>query len=253
VLGAIALVLLAVFLIVESRTAEPLVPLRVFRQPMLRGANITAIVLTASVFPYFFFLTLYMQQVLSFSPMESGLGQLPIAIALAITANLTAKVVARIGFKATLALGFVIIAAGMAWFSRISTAEDGGGYFADVFGPSVLTGIGSGLAFVAVIIAATATAPPAEAGLASGLIQTTQQIGGAVGLAILVAVSTNVAIGATGAAAIVAGFSAALLTAAGFALLGAVLAMVLLAMPAPPPEAAVPTTVDEHQEGRSAR
>lgn len=261
--GGISIILLVAFFVIESKSAEPLVPLRVFRQPMLRGANITAIALTAAAFPYFFFLTLYMQQVLGFSPMQSGLGQLPVAIALAVTANLTAKVVARIGFKNTLALGLFIIAAGQFWFAALRPPGDGGGFLIDVLGPSVLTGVGSGFAFVGVIIAATALAPPEEAGLASGLINTTQQIGGAVGLAILVAVSTAgttsaVANGRTGPGeAIVDGFSLALITAGGIAVVGAVLALLLLKMPAAPAAAPAPAgeadTVDETQEGRTAR
>ncbi|WP_086664938.1 MFS transporter [Lentzea kentuckyensis] len=261
-LGALAIVLLAAFFVIESKSAEPLVPLRVFRQPVLRGANITAIALTAAAFPYFFFLTLYMQQVLGFSPMQSGLGQLPVAVALAVTANLTAKVVARIGFKNTLALGLVVIGAGQFWFAALRPPGDGGGFLIDVLGPSILTGVGSGLAFVGVIIAATALAPPEEAGLASGLINTTQQIGGAVGLAILVAVATSrttaaVADGRTGPGeAVVEGFSLALLTAGGFALVGAVLALLLLKMPATPAApapAATADVADETQEGRTTR
>jgi EmrB/QacA subfamily drug resistance transporter len=263
-LGGLAVVLLVAFVVIESKSAEPLVPLRVFRQPMLRGANITATVLTAAAFPYFFFLTLYMQQVLGFSPMQSGLGQLPVAVALAITANLTAKVVARIGFKYTLTLGLLLISVSQIWFAQLRTLGDGGGFLIDVLGPSVLTGVGSGLAFVGVIIAATALAPPEEAGLVSGLINTTQQIGGAVGLAILVAVSTSATTsaateGRTGTGeAIVDGFSIALLTAGGFALVGAALALLLLKTPAAPATPAsgpadTAEVVDESREGRTAR
>jgi hypothetical protein len=239
-LTALGVVLLGVFVAVELRARQPLVPLEVFREPMLRMANILAVTLTAAVFPFFFFVTLYLQRVLGFSPFEAGLGQLPVALAMAVAAGaLASRLVARYGVRATRTGGLLTAAAGRAWFSRIPAS--GGAYVVDVLGPAVLVGVGLGLGVVCVTIAGTMTARPDRAGLAAGLINTTQQVGGALGLAALVAVAAAGAGAEPGdapaGAALVDGFQVAMLVGAAIALGGALLAR---ALPAPTSPAAGP-------------
>ncbi|GAA3727914.1 MFS transporter [Plantactinospora mayteni] len=239
---AIAAVLLAAFVVVESRAAQPLVPLGIFRQPMLRAANVLAVLMTASIFPFFFFVTLYLQQVLDFGPFEAGLGQLPVALAMAVAAGwLAAKLIGRYGIRPTLAAGLLVAAVGLAWFAQLSPD---GSYLVDVFGPAVLVGVGLGFGVVCVTIAGTATAAQHEAGLASGLINTTQQMGGALGLAVLIALAAGATpSGPAEAVALTEGFQVGLLTGAVVALVGAVLTLMLLPgqRATPPAEVARPT------------
>jgi EmrB/QacA subfamily drug resistance transporter len=230
-LGALSIALLGAFLAIESRSAHPLVPLRIFRERELRGANILSIFITAAMFPMFFVLTLFLQQVKGYSPLEAGLGQLPFALSLIAVAGLASRLVTRIGYKMPLIAGLLIITAALTWFSNLSPD---GSYFGDVFGPTLLAGAGGALMFIPVTIAATAKAKPEQAGLASGLINTTQQVGGAIGLALLVAVATarTASVFAAGeqspAVALTDGFQVALLTGAGLAFIAALLAVVLL-------------------------
>ncbi|WP_067455524.1 MFS transporter [Actinomadura macra] len=230
-LGGLALLLLAAFVLVEVRVRDPLVPLGIFRKRELRGGNLVAVLLTMAVFPMFFVLTLYLQQVLGYGPVKAGLGQLPVAVALALSAGGGSRLVTAFGVRTPLAGGLVFVAAGLAWLSRMSSPGD---YWQDVFGPTVVMGLGGGVAFVAVTIAATAGAATEESGLASGLINTTQQIGGALGLAIAVAVSTAATEDAFAggervmAAALNEGFQAALLATAGIALASALVTLLLL-------------------------
>jgi Na+/melibiose symporter-like transporter len=230
--GALALALLAAFIVIEARAAQPLVPLRIFRLRTLRGANIVAVLLTMAMFPMFFFLTLYLQQVLGYGPIRAGLGQLPIAVTIVLMAGVTSRIVTRFGFKAPLVAGLLVVGVGLAWFSQLSAP--GGTYFGDILGPSIVSGIGAALAFISVTIAATTGPRVQEAGLASGLINTTQQIGGALGLALLVAVATARTESAVAAGeqaltvALTEGFQAALLAGAAIALAGALLAALLI-------------------------
>jgi EmrB/QacA subfamily drug resistance transporter len=223
----VAVALLVAFVVIESRAANPLVPLRVFRNPVLRGANLLAVLMTASIFPFFFFVTLYLQQVLGFGPFQAGLGQLPLALAMMVAAAvLAARLVAGAGMRLTAVVGLLCAAAGLAWFAQLSPD---GTYLTDVLGPALLIGVGLGLGVVVVTIAGTATAKPEEAGLASGLINTTQQVGGALGLAVLIALAAG-ATPDTGspAAALTDGFRYALWVGTGLALIGTALAATLL-------------------------
>ncbi|QXJ24542.1 MFS transporter [Actinomadura graeca] len=253
-LGALALLLLAVFVLVEARVRNPLVPLGIFRGRELRGGNLAAGLLTMAVFPMFYVMTLYLQQVLGDEPVEAGLGMLPVAVALALGAGGGSRLVTGLGVRAPLGVGLVIVAAGLAWFSRMSSP---GGYWQDVFGPSVVMGLGGGVAFVAVTIAATAGAAAGESGLASGLINTTQQVGGAIGLAIAVAVSTAATEDALAggervvATALNEGFQAAMLASAGIALASALVALLLL--PGRRAEAPVPVPVAADEAPRPGR
>ncbi len=232
VLGGIALVLLAAFLVIESRTRHPLMPFSIFRLRTLRGANVIGLLLGMSLFSMFFFISLYMQQVLGYEPLKAGLAYLPLAGLIIVSAGLASQLVTRVGFKPTLVAGLLFVAAGLLWFGQVSAP--GGSYVGDVLFPSMLAAIGLGLSFVPVTIAAVTNVKPDEAGLASGLINTSQQVGGALGLAILatVATSTTDDVFASGernpAVALTEGFQDAFLVGAGMALLAAVLAAVLI-------------------------
>jgi EmrB/QacA subfamily drug resistance transporter len=231
VLGAIALVLLASFLVIESRTSHPLMPFSIFRLRTLRGADIVGLLIGMSLFAMFFFLSLYMQQVLGYDALKTGFAYLPLALNIIVSAGVASQLVTRVGFKPTLIVGLVLIAIGLVWFAQVSPT---GSYVSDVLFPSLVTAWGLGLAFVPVTIAAVTGTRPDEAGLASGLINTAQQVGGALGLAILAAVANTrtdnvLASGVRNpAVALTEGFQDAFLVGAGFAVLAAVLAAVMI-------------------------
>ena len=226
-LAAVAVLLLAVFVAIERRTTQPLVPLAIFRNRTLRGANIVSVATTMAMFPMFFFLTLYTQQVLGYEPLEAGLAQLPLALSIIVTAGLASQLVNRIGYKPVLVSGLVIVAVGLAWFAQVSA---GGSFFADILGPSIVAGFGGAFAFIAGTIAATTGVTGQQAGLASGLVNTSQQIGGALGLAVLIAIATarTEAVEGPLPTALAEGFQTGFVGAAALALVGALLALVLL-------------------------
>jgi len=187
-----------------------------------------------SLFSMFFFVSLYMQQVLGYDALKAGLSYLPLAGGIIISAGLASGLVTRFGFKPVLVAGLLLTAGGLVWFAQVSPH---GSYLSDILGPSLLSAFGLGFAFVPMTVAAVAGVRPDEAGLASGLINTSQQVGGALGLAILAAVANgrtdDVMTAAHGAkaalpAALTEGFQAALTVGAGFAIAGAILAMVLI-------------------------
>jgi hypothetical protein len=179
----------------------------------------------------FFFISLYLQQVLHQSPIQAGLSYLPLSVLIIASAGGASALVTRFGFKPVLALGMVLIAAGLFWFSRVSAH---GSWLADVLGPSCLAAVGLGFSFVPVTIGAVTGTRDDDAGLASGLINTSQQVGGALGLAILASVANSRTLGLLhgGTRPVVAltdGFQRAFLVGAGIAALGALLAVVLIA------------------------
>ncbi len=225
-----SLALIAAFVVIELRTRRPLVPFSIFRMRTLRGANIVGILTGMSLFSMFFLITLYLQQVLNMSALDAGLAYLPLAIAIILAAGMAGQLVTRVGFKPVMTAGLLFVAVALGWFTQISPD---GSYVADVLGPSILAGIGLGLTFVPVTIAAMSGSKREEAGLASGLINTSQQVGGALGLAILASIansttSSSIADGSNQAVALTDGFSAAFLVGACFALLGAILAATLI-------------------------
>ena len=183
---ALAAGLLAAFVAIELRSKAPLMPFSIFRNRTLTGANVVGILTGASLFSMFFFISLYMQNVLGFSAIEAGLAYLPLAVSIIISAGIASQLVTKVGFKPILALGMLFVSAGLLWFSQISA---GGSFVADVLGPSLLAAVGLGFAFVPQTIAAMSGVADREAGLASGLINTSQQIGGALGLAVLSSVA----------------------------------------------------------------
>jgi len=174
--------------VIELRSQAPLVPFRIFRLKTLTGANVVGILLGASLFSMFFFISLYMQQVLGYSAIHAGLSYLPLALTIIVAAGLGGQLVTRFGFKPILAAGMLFVALGLAWFSQVSV---GGGFLTDILGPSLLAAMGLGFGFVTSTIAAVSGVQEREQGLASGLINTSQQIGGALGLAILSTIATS--------------------------------------------------------------
>jgi EmrB/QacA subfamily drug resistance transporter len=233
-LGALALALLGAFVAIELRSAAPLVNFGIFRMRTLTATNAVALLVAAALFAMFFFVSLYMQQVLGYDALEAGLAYLPLAAGIIVSAGVASQLVTRVGFKLVFVGGLVLTAIGLAWFSQVSVD---GSYVADILLPSLVSAVGLGFAFVSMTIAAVAGVSPQQAGLASGLINTSQQVGGALGLAILASVATSrteaVMADAHGApaalpGALTEGFQAAFTVGAGFAIVAAVLALVLI-------------------------
>jgi EmrB/QacA subfamily drug resistance transporter len=227
---AVSIALLAAFVAIEMRAAKPLVPFSIFRIRTLTGANVVGLLVGASLFSMFFFISLYMQQVLGYSAIHAGLSYLPLALVIMASAGIASQLVTKIGYKPVLAVGLLFIVVGLVWFSRVSV---GGSFTTDILGPSVFAAAGLGFAFVTTTIAAVSGVEEKEAGLASGLINTSQQIGGAVGLAILSTIATSrtedaLANGESSLSGLTDGFQAAFLGGAGIALLGFFLTLVLI-------------------------
>ena len=218
-------VLLAAFVAIERRSRAPLVPFSIFRLRTITGANVVGILVGASLFSMFFFISLYMQQVLGYSAIKAGLSYLPLAIAIILSAGVASGLVTKVGFKPILATGMVLIAAGLLWFSQISAD---GTFIADILGPSLLAAVGLGFSFVPVTIAAVSGVEDREQGLASGLINTSQQVGGALGLAILAAIANSEIGSSHDPAVLTDGFSSAFLVGAGFAVLGLLATLLLI-------------------------
>jgi EmrB/QacA subfamily drug resistance transporter len=228
---SVAALLLAAFAWIESRSSAPLIPFRIFRSRTLTGANTVGVMLGASLFSMFFFISLYMQQVLGYSPIHAGLSYLPLALTIIVAAGIGGQLVTRFGFKPILAAGMLFVAAGLVWFSQISVH---GSFLADILGPSLLAAVGLGFGFVTSTIAAVSGVRDREQGLASGLINTSQQIGGALGLAVLSTIATtrtsHVLAGGNASlhTALTDGFQRAFLGGAVIAALGFVAALVLI-------------------------
>ena len=226
--------LLVAFLLVESRTTDPLVPLEVFRLRDLSVGNTVNVVFGAVQLSTFFVLTLYLQQVRGDSAQDAGIAYLPLAAAAFVGSGLASALLPRLGARIPLVAGLVALAVGLWWFSLLE-ADDA--YAAGFLGPSVLWGTGLGLAAVAVLSAATEDlGGEGESGLASGLFNTTQQVGGAVGLALLSTIAFDrtgevAATGADPASALLEGLQLALQTGAVLAAVGAVVALVGLVGP----------------------
>jgi EmrB/QacA subfamily drug resistance transporter len=180
--------LLVGFVLWEARTRYALVPLRIFRRRTLTGANIIGFLLGTMIFGRFFLLSLYMQEVLGFTAIKTGIGYLAVALTAIVSSAVAQALVTRTGVKPALLLGLALTGGGLLLFTQISP---NGSYFTDLFPGFVILGIGLGFTFVPISIAALAGVTGRDAGLASGLINTSQQIGGALGLAILTTVSTH--------------------------------------------------------------
>jgi EmrB/QacA subfamily drug resistance transporter len=238
----LGLALLAVFVVIERNFATaPLVPLRVFSDRLLRVSNIVVLVFSAALFPMWYFASLYLQEVLRFPPLDAGLAFLPMSLTIMACAMQAGPLVARFGAGRILGAGLSLMAVGLALFGRVAVNGD---YASDFLLPGLLVSIGVGFSVVPSTIAATATAASSEAGLASGLVNTSRQMGGALGLAILASLAvlytshlTNVDYRAP-IVALTDGFRLAFLLGAGFAATGAIVAFRFiprLARPGPPP------------------
>jgi EmrB/QacA subfamily drug resistance transporter len=222
-----SLALLAAFVGWELRTAEPLMRFGILRLRTVSGANVAGLVMGTAMFGMFLMLTLYMQQVLHYSAMKTGVGYLAVAGTAIFWSALAAQLVTRIGVKPVLVAGMTALSAGLLYFSQVSVD---GTYLGDLLPGFLLISIGIGFSFVPISIAALAGVEPAEAGLASGLINTSQQIGGALGIAALTSIATSttnteVASGSALPAALTDGFQSAFLGAAGVAILGIFVAL----------------------------
>ena len=189
-LFAASALLLIVFVVIETRAAHPLLPLSIFRLRTLSGANVIGFLTGASLFSMFFLLALYMQSPggLGYTPLRSGFGYLLIAISIVVSAGASQVIVSKVGVPKVLGAGLVMLIAGLLWFTQLSPH---GSYLVDLAPGFLLAGLGLGFTFIPVTIAALEGISDRQAGLASGLINTSQQIGGALGVALLTTVLTN--------------------------------------------------------------
>jgi EmrB/QacA subfamily drug resistance transporter len=184
----LAAVLLVSFLVIESRSAEPLVRLSIFSVKTVRGANAAMFLVACGLFAMFFFNTLYVQRVLGYSALEAGLAFLPFTAGIIIGAGLSQRLLPAIGARETPLLGLTLATAGLLLFLRLTP---NGEYLTDLLPGIMLASIGMGLTFVPLTLVATSGVPHGDAGLASGIFNTSQQIGGALGLALLSTIATS--------------------------------------------------------------
>src|SRR5919106_1474139 len=227
---AAALVLLVGFLAWERRHSEPLMRFGIFQIRTVSGANVAGFIMGTAMFSMFLMLTLYMQQVLGYSAMKTGVAYLAVAGTAIVWSAVAAQLVTRVGVKPVLVAGMATLTAGLVYFTQVSV---GGSYVGDLLPGFLLIGIGIGFSFVPISIAALAGIQASEAGLASGLINTSQQIGGALGIAALSTIATSqtessVASGEALPFALVDGFTAAFVAGVGIAAVGLVAALTLI-------------------------
>ncbi|WP_347617360.1 MFS transporter [Nonomuraea sp. B1E8] len=233
---AVAAALLAAFVAIQARRREPLMRLSIFRTPNLAAANLTQLLLGGAWIPMWFFLNLYLQQVLGYSAFPSGAALLPMTVLIMIGMIVLApRAINRIGPKATTVTGLVLLTAGMAWLSLISPD---GSFAADVLPASLVAALGMSLAFIPSLGTAISSARPEEGGLASGIVNTSYQVGSALGLAAMTAVAAANGSGRLGdLPALTSGFSAAFIGAAAIALAGVLVAATTLRTRATAPAA----------------
>jgi EmrB/QacA subfamily drug resistance transporter len=228
---AAAVALLALFVLIESRVVAPLVPLRLFKRRNLAVSNVVGILWSAGMFAWFFLSALYLQLVLGYTPLQVGLAFLPANLIMgAFSLGLSAKIVMRFGIRRPLSVGMVLVAAGLVLFAR---APLDGRVLVDVLPAMLILGVGVGLAFNPVLLAAMSDVEQSESGLASGVVNTAFMMGGALGLAVLasIAASRTGSLRASGdgpLAALVGGYHAAFVVGAGFAAAAALVAATLL-------------------------
>jgi EmrB/QacA subfamily drug resistance transporter len=241
---AAAAVLLAVFLAIEARIESPLVPLKLFRVKSLTAANVMGAFWAVAMFAWFFISALYMQLVLGYDPMQIGLAFLPSNLIMAaFSIGWSAKVVMRFGLRGPIVAGMLLSTAGLALF--VFSPVDAS-FLVHILPGMLLLGIGCGLALNPVMLAAMNDVPPSESGLASGVVNTSFMMGGALGLAVLASVAAARTGGAQTAAALTAGYHAAFALAALFALAAALVSTLL-------PRAASPVTEGDHRLAEETR
>jgi EmrB/QacA subfamily drug resistance transporter len=248
--------LVAAFVVIELRSRAPLLPLRIFRLPSLAAANATMAIVGGVTFAEFFVLSLYMQDVLEFSALQTGVGFVAFALTVVIASNVAQLIVGRIGVRAVLTGGLLASAVSLAVLTRLPVD---GHYFWDLFPAYVVGGAGLAFAFVSITIAALAGVDRSDAGVASGLVNTSRQIGGAVGLAAVSAIAAastsnyvdaHPGVSAASRVALDHGFQTALYVLTGLLVLGAVISAGLIRPGPRPAEAAA--TVDDLEPVREA-
>jgi EmrB/QacA subfamily drug resistance transporter len=231
---ALSIVLLLVFVAWELRTRFPIMPLQIFRNRNVASADGVALLVGASLFSMFFFISLYLQQVLGYDALKAGLCYLPLAFSIIVSAGVASQLVTKVGSKPIMVGGLVLTAIGLLLFTRV---DANGSFGSDVLLPSIIVALGLGFTFVPMTITAVAGVTPNEAGLASGLINTAQQVGGALGLAILSSIATSRTSSVLSSSppgpqalpnALTEGFQVAFAVGAGFAILGVLLALVVV-------------------------
>jgi EmrB/QacA subfamily drug resistance transporter len=229
-----AAVLIGGFVVIELRSKAPLLPMRIFRLRSLTGANVSGLLLGGAIFAQFFLLTLYMQQVLHYSALKTGVAYIALTLTIISFSAVSQALVTRLGIRRVLTTGLLFSAAALVLFARLPVH---GTYFADLFPAFLLSGIGLALAFVPISIGGLTGVRQADAGIASGLINTSQQIGGAIGVAAATTIATtfttryvdlHAGASALGGAALTHGFGIAFYVLAGVAAFGALLAAVLV-------------------------
>jgi len=223
---AAAGVLLVTFVTIEARSEHAIMPLRIFANRNRSGAYLIMLTLGAAMFSLFFFLTQFVQNVLGYSPLKAGLSFLPLTAGIVVMAGVMSRWVGKIGTRLPMTLGPLMTMGALIWISRISVHS---GYVEGVLGPALLIAVSMGMAFVPLTLSAVSGVPREDAGLASALLNTGQQVGGSLGLAILVTVATAVTTGdrhVTHAVAVTAGYGAAFKVGAGIAALAFVIALV---------------------------
>jgi EmrB/QacA subfamily drug resistance transporter len=237
--GTIALLagaagLIAAFFVIEARSEAPLLPLRIFRLRTLAASNLSGLLMSGAIFSQFFLLTLYMQEVLHYSAIKTGLAYVALTVSIVGFSAVSQALVTRIGVRRVLPLGLALSAVALVLFSRLP--EDAG-YFSQLFPAFIISGVGLALAFVPMSIGALTGVPQADAGVASGLLNTSQQIGGAVGVAVATTIAASATSGyvdshagtdAFAGAALNHGFHVAFIVLAVVAAAGAVVAALML-------------------------
>jgi EmrB/QacA subfamily drug resistance transporter len=251
--GAVAVALLVGFVGREASTPTPLIPLRIFRSRNISGANVIQALFVAGMFGMFFLGALYLQRVLGFSPLEVGLAFLPVTLIIGtLSLGFAERLNMRFGRRATLLPGLVLTVAGLTFFARVPVDAD---YLRDVLPVMVLLGTGAGLSFPALMMLAMSGATTSDSGLASGLVNTTLQVGGALGLAVLATLSTErtqglVADGHSTASALTSGYQLAFIVGAALVLAAIVVAVTVL-RPATDPQPQADTTDGEGEPAYS--
>jgi EmrB/QacA subfamily drug resistance transporter len=228
VLGALsaAVVLLVAFTVIEIRSSDPLLPFGIFRNRSLTIANLAIACIGVSLTAQLFFVSLYLQQVVGYSAVRTGSAMVPMSIAMIAGAMIAKSLIQRLGDRVLLVGGAIVATAGVAWLSRLTVASD---YPVQILGPTIVLGLGIGLLILPLTEAATAGVQPDQAGLASGLFNVTRQIGGAIGLAVLVTIATTITDHSdlTGPAATVDGYRPALLVCAAITLVAGLVGLLL--------------------------
>ena len=226
--------LIALFFLIEARSKAPLLPLRIFRLRTLAGSNLSALITTGAVFSQFFLLTLYMQQVLGYSALKTGVAYVGFTLTTVAFSAVAQGLVTKFGVRTVLPVGLALVTVGLVLFAQLPVR---GHYFRDLFPGFVIGGLGLALAFIPMSIGALTGVRAADAGIASGLINTTQQIGGAVGVAAATTIAitftnryvdSHAGIDPLGSAALTHGFQIAFYVLAASAAVGAVLAALLI-------------------------